>query len=173
MSSNIKSTSRFALFFLLICHSNSQLSTKIFVGVAFSLTKAVMEMNGVAVVNQSSPIANRRSGSDPSTANYYTSTLADAPLTKQPVDFTSIASFLHLKAAPSPPLRGEGIQTPHCGAPFGSGGKAGSKTVNQSVSSFAIVFTLNEAAPPCVQSHFTELARRVSFKTISNCFTLR
>lgn len=33
--------------------------------------------------------------------------------------------------------------------------------VNQSLTSFAIVFVLSEEAPPCVQSHYTELARLV------------
>nr|CDS26772.1 nitrogen permease regulator 3 protein [Hymenolepis microstoma] len=142
-----------------------KLSAKIFVGVAFSLTKAVMETNGISVVTQSSPSTNRRHTADPtSAASSCSATTPVETLIKQSVDFASISNFLHLKVAPSPPLGTECCsQAPHCSTLFGNCGvgKAGAKTVNQSVSSFAIVFALNEAAPPCVQSHFTELARQV------------
>ncbi|VDO04967.1 unnamed protein product [Rodentolepis nana] len=143
-----------------------KLSAKIFVGVAFSLTKAVMETNGISVVTHSSPPTNYRHTADPtSAASSCSATTPVEALTKQSVDFASITNFLHLiKVAPSPPLSTECCgQAPHCSTLFGNcaGGKACAKTVNQSVSSFAIVFALNEAAPPCVQSHFTELARQV------------
>lgn len=146
-------------------------------GVAFSLTKAVMETNGVPIVTQSSPMTSRRNMTDPTSAatSCSVSSLVEA-LIKQPADFASISNFLHLKEAPSPPLGTERSgQAPHCSTPFGNSvsGKTSIKTVNQSVSSFAIVFALNEVAPPCVQSHFTELARQVcrflSLIFITNC----
>ncbi|KAM3181901.1 hypothetical protein ACTXT7_013454 [Hymenolepis weldensis] len=123
-----------------------------------------METNGVPVVTQSSPLTSRRNKTDPTFAasSCSVSSLVEA-LIKQPADFASISNFLHLKEAPSPPLGTERSgQAPHCSTPFGNsvGGETSIKTVNQSVSSFAIVFALNEVAPPCVQSHFTELARQ-------------
>ncbi|KAL5108832.1 GATOR complex protein NPRL3 [Taenia crassiceps] len=131
-----------------------KLSTKVFVGVTFSLTKAIMETNGVPVVSQSSPLINRR-GSMPSTSTY--TTVAPKPQ----MDFTSIINFLRLKS-PLPPPKCEPNQTQiaHCGGPFSViGGKKGGKAVNQTLSSFSVVFVLNEATPPSVQSHYTELAR--------------
>ena len=118
-----------------------------------------METNGVFVVNQSSPVVNRR-GSMPNTSNY----AAMSP--KSPMDFTSMLNLLRLKT-PLPPAkceRNQSIEVVHSGSPFERlVGKQGRMTVNQSVSSFAIVFVLNEAAPPCVLSHYTELARLVCF----------
>ncbi|KAL5972249.1 GATOR complex protein NPRL3 [Taenia solium] len=131
-----------------------KLSTKVFVGMTFSLTKAIMETNGIPVASQSSPLINRR-GSMPSTSTY--ATVAPKPQ----MDFTSIINFLRLKS-PLPPPKCEPNQTQaaHCGGPFSViGGKKGGKTVNQTVSSFSVVFVLNEATPPSVQSHYTELAR--------------
>lgn len=135
----------------------SQLSTKVFVGVTFSLTKAIMETNGVPVVSQSSPLINRR-GSMPSTSTY--ATVAPKPQ----MDFTSIINFLRLKSPlPPPKCESNQAQVAHCGGPFSViGGKKSGKTVNQTISSFSVVFVLNEATPPSVQSHYTELARLVS-----------
>ncbi|VDM15569.1 unnamed protein product [Hydatigera taeniaeformis] len=134
-----------------------KLSTKVFVGVAFSLTKAIMETNGLPVVNQSSPLINRR-GSMPSTSTY--ATVAPKPT----MDFTSIINFLRLKSPlPPPKCKSHPTQVAHCGDPFGViSSKQSSKTVNQTVSSFAVVFVLNEVTPPSVQSHYTELARLAS-----------
>ncbi|CDI98703.1 nitrogen permease regulator 3 protein [Echinococcus multilocularis] len=131
-----------------------KLSTKVFVGVAFSLAKSIMETNGVPVINQSSSLTNRR-GSMPSTSTC--ATVAPKP----PMDFTSIINFLRLKS-PLPPPKCESSQTQvaHCGGLFGAiSSKKGEKTINQNVSSFAVVFVLNEATPPSIQSHYTELAR--------------
>ncbi|VUZ47568.1 unnamed protein product, partial [Hymenolepis diminuta] len=104
-----------------------KLSAKIFVGVAFSLTKAVMETNEVPIVTQSSPMPSRRNITNPTSAvsNCSVSSLVEA-LIKQPADFASISNFLHLKEAPSPPLGTERSgQAPHRSTPFGNsvGGK--------------------------------------------------
>ncbi|VDD77980.1 unnamed protein product [Mesocestoides corti] len=130
-----------------------KLSTKVFVGVAFSLTKAVMETNGISVVNQSSPVISRE-GSLRNKCNY-TSTTPDSFM-----DFTSIVDFLRLKSPlPPPKCDRNQVHVTHNRGPFVGSGKQSGKMVNQTVSSFAIVFALNETAPPCVQSYYTELAR--------------
>ncbi|KAL7061269.1 hypothetical protein AAHC03_09925 [Spirometra sp. Aus1] len=141
------------------------MANKVFVGVAFSLSRAAIGLDNLDPVDVEeipTPLSPHATHFRPFAVSTPFS-VASPPL--------SIMDFLGRPeedptSAHVAPTDGAQTSSEVAGDTTAGAAAAAASTrfsqhkINQTLTSFAIVFALSDAAPPCVLSHYTELARR-------------